>query len=167
MTCHNNTCDLRGHLQFSILGTGRQPAIDDAYHQLGLTTVYILSINGFLNILEVATGLGNFMTYMILGVASMSQHFLYACCFGYSVNGGHFLLSGLLSQAVAEVLPLTIYYRLYQVSAMCLYFMGSVAIMTYDLPTNPDAFCGMAAGMFVGLVHLVHLVYILLFTTSF
>ncbi|KAL1485632.1 hypothetical protein MTO96_047276 [Rhipicephalus appendiculatus] len=77
-------------------------------------------------------GLGNFFTYMIFGVGSKSQHFLYACCYGYSVNGLHFLITGLASQHVAEVLPITIY----------------------------------ATGMFTGLLHLVHLIYVLIYIPS-
>ncbi|XP_065297921.1 uncharacterized protein [Dermacentor albipictus] len=145
---------------------GRQSAVDETFSQLHLNTHYVLSVNGFLNALQVLAGLGNFFTYMIFGVGSKSQHFLYACCFGYSVNGLHFLVTGLSSQHVAEVLPITIYYKVFQASAMSMYFLGSVAVMTYDLPNMPDSFCGMATGMFTGLLHLVHLVYVLIYVPS-
>ncbi|XP_077564466.1 uncharacterized protein LOC144179920 [Haemaphysalis longicornis] len=141
-------------------------AVEETFGQLHLNTHYVLSVNGFLNALQVLAGMGNFFTYMIFGVGSKSQHFLYACCFGYSLNGIHFLVTGLASQHVAEVLPITIYYKVFQASGMSMYFLGSVAVLTYDLPTMPDCFCGMATGMFTGLLHLVHLVYILLYVPS-
>ncbi|XP_064467327.1 uncharacterized protein LOC135378273 isoform X2 [Ornithodoros turicata] len=138
-----------------------QPAIDETFKQLRLNTAYVLSINGFLNILEVTAGFGNFMTYMIFGVTSKSQHFLYACSFGYSLNGTYMLISGLFSLYFAELLPVTTLYKLFQVSAMSMYLLGSLAVLTYDLPSMPDVFCGMAAGLFIGLMHMVHLIYLI------
>ncbi|XP_077494283.1 uncharacterized protein LOC144104928 [Amblyomma americanum] len=137
---------------------------DKKLSQVNVNSDYVITWNGFFNVIEVSLAASLFLVLQIMSASDSSLRCLATVAFAMAMQGVHFLLCGLFSPIVSTAIATSVYYVSFHFMAFFFFFgpgFCTVIGLRLSILECAAGVIGGVTAVILGGVHFVHAIYCL------